>query len=60
MRPGQRRQPGLQYGIFLLLTQVAKFGIDRIPPATLIGVIIQVMLLVLNGKLMIKELIFCK
>ncbi|EFN88719.1 rhomboid-related protein 4 [Harpegnathos saltator] len=44
MRPGERRQQGLQYGIYLLFTQTINIGIDRIPPATLIGVISQTLL----------------
>ncbi|XP_011861279.1 PREDICTED: rhomboid-related protein 4-like [Vollenhovia emeryi] len=42
----QRRQQGLQSGIFLLCMQVLNFGLDRIPPATLIGVIAQALLYV--------------
>ncbi|XP_020285299.1 rhomboid-related protein 4-like isoform X2 [Pseudomyrmex gracilis] len=44
MIPNRRRQQGLQYGIFLLFMQALNFGIERIPPATLIGVIIQTLL----------------
>lgn len=44
MRPVQRRQQGLQYGIYLLCLQVMNFGIDKIPPATLILIIVQVLL----------------
>ncbi|XP_026672495.1 rhomboid-related protein 4-like [Ceratina calcarata] len=44
MRPAQRRQQGLQYGVFLLLMQAMNFGIDKIPPATLITIIAQVSL----------------
>ncbi|KAG7200867.1 hypothetical protein KM043_003230 [Ampulex compressa] len=44
MRPGQRRQQGLQYGIYLLGMQALNFGLDKIPPATLIGIIIQALL----------------
>lgn len=44
MRPGQRRQPGLEYGIFLLITQMVNIRVDRIPPATLIGVVVQTLL----------------
>ncbi|XP_011644975.1 rhomboid-related protein 4-like [Pogonomyrmex barbatus] len=40
----QRRQQGLEYGIFLLCMQALNFGIDKIPPATLIGVIGQTLL----------------
>lgn len=40
----QRRQQDLQYGIFLLCMQIIKFGLDKIPPATLIVVIVQVIL----------------
>lgn len=47
MRPGQRRQQGLQYGIYLLFMQTINIGIDKIPPATLIGVILQVIFLAL-------------
>lgn len=42
MRPGQRRQPGLQYGIYLLGLQAINFGIDKIPPVTLFGIAAQV------------------
>lgn len=42
MRPIQRRQQGLQYGIFLLGMQALNFGIDKIPPATLLAIIGQV------------------
>ena len=42
MRPVQRRQQGLQYGIYLLAMQAFNFGIDKIPPVTLIGIIGQV------------------
>ncbi|OAD59878.1 Rhomboid domain-containing protein 1 [Eufriesea mexicana] len=44
MRPIQRRQQNLQYGIYLLCMQVLNFGIDKIPPATLITIIAQVLL----------------
>lgn len=44
MRPAQRRQQGLQYGVFLLLMQAQNFGIEKIPPATLITIIVQVLL----------------
>lgn len=44
MTPSQRQQRGLQYGIFLLFMQALNFGLDRIPPATLIGVIVQTLL----------------
>lgn len=44
MRPIQRRQQGLQYGIFLLGMQALNFGIDKIPPATLLAIIGQVLL----------------
>lgn len=44
MRPVQRRQQGLQYGLYLLCMQAINFGVDRIPPATLIVVILQVKL----------------
>ncbi|XP_012289020.1 rhomboid-related protein 4 [Orussus abietinus] len=44
MRPAQRRQQGLQYGILLLCMQAANFGIEKIPPATLIGVVGQALL----------------
>ncbi|XP_035736302.1 rhomboid-related protein 4-like [Vespa mandarinia] len=44
MRPVQRRQQGLQYGLYLLCMQAINFGVDRIPPATLIGVILQALL----------------
>lgn len=46
MTPSQRRQRGLQYGIFLLCMQALNFGLDRIPPATLIGVIVQVIFII--------------
>lgn len=42
MTPNQRRQRGIQYGIYLLFTQTINIGIDKIPPVTLIGVILQV------------------
>lgn len=42
MRPIQRRQHGLQYGIYLLYIQALNFGIDKIPPATLLTIIAQV------------------
>lgn len=42
MRPVQRRQQGLQYGIYLLCMQAMNFGIEQIPPATLILIILQV------------------
>lgn len=42
MIPNRRRQQGLQYGIFLLYMQAMNIGIDKIPPATLIGVAAQV------------------
>lgn len=42
MRPGQRRQPGLQYGIYLLGLQALNFGVDKIPPVTLFGIAAQV------------------
>ena len=41
MRP-QRRQQGLQYGIYLLGMQALNYGIDKIPPVTLITIIAQV------------------
>lgn len=44
MRPVQRRQQGLQYGLYLLFMQVMNFGIDRIPTVTLIAVIAQALL----------------
>lgn len=44
MRPAQRRQPGLQYGLILLASQAINFGIDKIPPATLIGMAAQTLL----------------
>lgn len=44
MRPAQRRQPGLQYGLVLLASQAMNFGIDKIPPATLIGMAVQSLL----------------
>ena len=44
MRPVQRRQPGLQYGLVLLASQAMNFGIDRIPPMTLIGIAVQSLL----------------
>ncbi|XP_014211687.1 rhomboid-related protein 4-like isoform X1 [Copidosoma floridanum] len=40
----QRRQPGLQYGLILLLSQVLNFGFDRIPPCTLMGIAAQSLL----------------
>ncbi|KYN43973.1 Rhomboid domain-containing protein 1 [Trachymyrmex septentrionalis] len=40
----QRRQQGLQNGIFLLGMQALNFGLDKIPPATLIGIIAQTLL----------------
>ncbi|EGI64617.1 PREDICTED: rhomboid-related protein 4-like [Acromyrmex echinatior] len=40
----QRRQQGLQNGIFLLCMQALNFGLDKIPPATLIGIIAQTLL----------------
>ena len=46
MRPVQRRQQGLQYGIYLLCMQAMNFGIEQIPPATLILIILQVLLYV--------------
>ncbi|CAK9795334.1 Rhomboid-related protein 4 [Anthophora plagiata] len=46
MRPVQRRQQGLQYGVYLLAMQALNFGIDKIPPATLITIILQVLLYV--------------
>lgn len=42
MRPNQRRQQGVQYGIYLLALQAVNFGVDKIPPATLIGIVGQV------------------
>jgi rhomboid domain-containing protein 1 len=44
MRPMQRRQPGLQYGLILLASQALNFGIDKIPPATLVGIVAQSLL----------------
>ncbi|XP_043492759.1 rhomboid-related protein 4-like [Polistes fuscatus] len=44
MRPVQRRQQGLQYGLYLLFMQAVNIGVDKIPPATLIGVILQALL----------------
>ncbi|XP_046431792.1 rhomboid-related protein 4-like [Neodiprion fabricii] len=44
MRPVQRQRQGLQYGIVLLCMQAINFGIDKIPPATLAGVIGQTLL----------------
>ncbi|XP_058805593.1 rhomboid-related protein 4-like [Phymastichus coffea] len=44
MRQSQRRQPGLQYGLILLASQAINFGIDKIPPATLIGIAAQSLL----------------
>ncbi|KOC71007.1 Rhomboid domain-containing protein 1 [Habropoda laboriosa] len=46
MRPVQRRQQGLQYGVYLLAMQALNFGVDKIPPATLITIIGQVLLYV--------------
>ncbi|XP_076651458.1 rhomboid-related protein 4 [Halictus rubicundus] len=46
MRPAQRRQQGLQYGIYLLCLQAFNFGIDKIPPATLVTILGQVLLYV--------------
>ncbi|KAF3423299.1 hypothetical protein E2986_07976 [Frieseomelitta varia] len=46
MRPTQRRQQGLQYGIYLLGMQALNYGIDKIPPVTLITIIAQVLLYV--------------
>ena len=40
----QRRQPGLQYGLVLLASQAMNYGIDRIPPATLISMAVQSLL----------------
>lgn len=40
----QRRQPGLQYGLILLLMNVANFGFDRIPPTTLVCMAVQSLL----------------
>ncbi|KAJ8667495.1 hypothetical protein QAD02_009158 [Eretmocerus hayati] len=40
-RPVQRRQPGLQYGLVLLASQVMNFGYDSIPPATLAAIVAQ-------------------
>ncbi|XP_076632226.1 uncharacterized protein LOC143347164 isoform X2 [Colletes latitarsis] len=44
MRPYQRRQQGLQYGIVLLGMQAMNYGLDKIPPATLFTIIGQVLL----------------
>ncbi|XP_015591364.1 rhomboid-related protein 4 [Cephus cinctus] len=44
MRPYQRRQQAVDYGIYLLFMQAFNFGINKIPPATLIGVIGQALL----------------
>lgn len=44
MRPGQKRQQAFQYGIYLLLTQAISYGIDKIPPVTLIGIVGQALL----------------
>lgn len=44
MRPGQRRQTGLQYGLYLLCMQALNIGLDKIPPATLFGVAAQALL----------------
>ncbi|XP_011495516.1 PREDICTED: rhomboid-related protein 4-like [Ceratosolen solmsi marchali] len=44
MRPSQRRQPGLQYGLILLASQALNFGINKIPPATLAGILLQSLL----------------
>ncbi|XP_076165390.1 rhomboid-related protein 4 [Ptiloglossa arizonensis] len=46
MRPAQRRQQGLQYGVLLLGMQAMNYGIDKIPPVTLITIIGQVLLYV--------------
>ncbi|XP_014230852.1 rhomboid-related protein 4-like [Trichogramma pretiosum] len=39
-----RRQPGLQYGLVLLASQAMNYGIDKIPPTTLIGMAVQSLL----------------
>ncbi|EZA47701.1 Rhomboid domain-containing protein [Ooceraea biroi] len=44
MIPNRRRQQGLQYGIFLLCMQTVNYGLEKIPPATLIGIIAQTLL----------------
>lgn len=36
-----RRQPGIQYGLIMLLSQAVNFGIDRIPPFTLGAMCLQ-------------------
>lgn len=38
----RRRQPGLEYGLYLLGMQAVNYGVDKIPPVTLLGVIVQV------------------
>lgn len=43
MRANQRRQ-GLQYGVYLIFMQTLNIGIDKIPPATLLGVAAQALL----------------
>lgn len=39
-----RRQPGLQYGLVLLSSQILNYGISYIPPATLAGIAFQSLL----------------
>lgn len=40
----QRQQKGLQSGVLLLFIQILNFGLDKVPPATLIGIIAQALL----------------
>ncbi|XP_057330300.1 rhomboid-related protein 4-like [Microplitis mediator] len=40
----RRRQPGLEYGLYLLGMQAVNYGVDKIPPVTLLGVIVQALL----------------
>lgn len=42
MRPGNRRQPGLELGVILLLSEMFNVGIGTIPKVTLFTIIGQV------------------
>ncbi|XP_043289344.1 rhomboid-related protein 4-like [Venturia canescens] len=44
MRPIQRRQQIQQYGLYLLAMQTMDYGINKIPPATLLAIIGQALL----------------
>lgn len=48
MRTTRRRNQGLEYGIYLLGMHAMNYGLDKIPPVTLIGVIGQVIKIVIK------------